>query len=64
VRLVENVPRVREKRGPYRVVVRKPGRKRPLGRPRLRLEDKLKFILRKEWTGFVWFGIGTSGELL
>jgi len=36
-----------EKRGVYRVLVGKPERKRPLGRPRLRWEDNIKTDLQE-----------------
>jgi hypothetical protein len=36
-----------ERRGVYRVLVGKPGRKRPLGRPRRRWEDNIKMDLKK-----------------
>jgi hypothetical protein len=35
-----------EKRNSYRVLVGKPERKRPLGRPRNRMEDNIKMDLR------------------
>jgi hypothetical protein len=35
-----------EKRNVYRILVRKPEGKRPLGRPRRRLKDKIKMDLR------------------
>jgi len=42
----------------------KPEGKRPLGRPRSRWEDKIKWILRKwdvgVWTGSSWFRIGAG----
>jgi hypothetical protein len=38
---------VREERNEYRVLVGKPGGKRPLGRPRHRWEDTVKGILEK-----------------
>jgi hypothetical protein len=37
---------MREKRNTYRILVRKPERKRPLGRPRCRWEDNIKMDLR------------------
>ena len=49
-----------ERRGLYRVLVRKSGGKRPFGRPRRRWEEV-------EWgavTGLIWLGIGTGGEHL
>jgi hypothetical protein len=36
-----------ERRGVYRVLVGKPERKRPLGRPRLRWEDNIKMDLQE-----------------
>jgi len=46
------------RRGVYRVVVRKPEGKRPLGRPRRRWEDNIKMDLQKEgWGGMDWFDL-------
>jgi hypothetical protein len=42
MRWAEHVARVRERRVVYRVLVRKPEGKRPLGRPRRRWEDNIK----------------------
>jgi hypothetical protein len=36
-----------EERGEHRMLVGKPDRKRPLGRPRRRWEDNIKIIFRK-----------------
>jgi hypothetical protein len=48
--------------------MRKPEGKRPLGRPRRRLEDNIKMDFRKwdvgVWTGLIWLRIGTGGVLL
>jgi hypothetical protein len=38
---------MRERRGIYRVLVGRPEGKRPLGRPRHRWEDILRWIFRK-----------------
>jgi hypothetical protein len=38
---------MREERGVYRVLVRRPEGKRPLGRPRRRWEDNIKMDLRE-----------------
>jgi hypothetical protein len=38
-------------RGVYRVLVRKPERKRPLGRPRRRWEDNIKMVLQEVGCG-------------
>jgi hypothetical protein len=59
-----------EKRNAYRVLVRKPEGKRPLGGPRCRWVDNIKICLREiGWDGMVWIGsiwlrIWTSGGLL
>jgi hypothetical protein len=57
-----------EGRGVRNVLVGKPEGKRPLGRPRRRLEDNIKIIFRK-WegvvgTGWSWLRIGTGGGRL
>ena len=54
-----------EGKGVYRVLVRKPEGKRPVGRPRCRWEDNIKMDLQ-EWeevvgTGWSWLRIGTGG---
>jgi hypothetical protein len=50
-----------------RLLVGKPERKRPLGRPRHRRVGDIKInFVEKVWdflTGFVWLRIETSGEL-
>ena len=43
--------RMGESRGVYRVLVRKPEGKRPLGRPRYRWEDNIKMDLREVGCG-------------
>jgi hypothetical protein len=47
------------------VLVGKPEGKIPLGRPKRRWEDKLRWVFRKwdvgEWTGSNWLRIGTGG---
>jgi hypothetical protein len=56
------------KRIMYRLQVRKPEGKRPLGRPRCRWVDNIKMDLGEVdgviWTGLAWFRIGSGGELL
>jgi hypothetical protein len=52
--------------GVQRVLVGKPEEKRPVGRPRRRWEDILKWIFRK-WkgvvgTGWSWLRIGRDGR--
>jgi hypothetical protein len=41
-------------RGVYRVLVRRPEGKRPLGRPRRRWEDNIKLDLREMFYGANW----------
>ena len=40
-----------EGREVYRVLVRKPEGKRPLGRPRCRWEDNIRMDLQEDWIG-------------
>jgi hypothetical protein len=51
----------------HKILIGKPERKRPLGRPRHRWED-VRMILGKQggkvWTGCMWFRIQTTGGLL
>jgi hypothetical protein len=59
-----------EKRNAYRILAEKPEGKRPLGRPRRRWVNNIKMDLREtgwdgmDWTGLIWFRIGTSRGLL
>jgi len=46
MRLAGHVARMRESRGVYSVLVRKPEEKRPLGRPRHRWKDNIKICLQ------------------
>ena len=63
--LVEQVARMGEGSGVYRVLVGKPEGKRPLGRPRSRWEDNIKMDLQDVhvavWTGSSWLRIGKGG---
>jgi len=45
MRWAGHVARMGERRGVYRVLVGKPGGKRPLGKTRLRREDNIKMDL-------------------
>jgi len=49
-------------RNEYKILVRKPEKKRPLGQPRHRWDDNMKMDLGeigwKVWTGFIWLKIG------
>ena len=65
MRWVGHVARMGEGRGVHRFLVGKPEGKRPLGRPRHRWEDNIKWFLRT-WegvlgTGWSWLRIGTCG---
>jgi hypothetical protein len=48
MRWTDNVARIGELRNAYRILVGKPKRKRPLGRPRGRWVDNIKMDLREE----------------
>jgi hypothetical protein len=52
----------------YKVSVRKPEGKRPLGRPRRRWEHGIRMCVGEigwgVWSGFSWLRIGTVGGLL
>jgi hypothetical protein len=50
MRWAEHVTKMEERKGAYRVFVGKPERRRPLGRPRHRWEENLKWIFEK-WAG-------------
>jgi len=54
-----------EKRGVYRVLVGKPGGKKPFGRPRCRWGIILRWIFGKwdvgAWNGSSWLRIVTGG---
>jgi hypothetical protein len=56
---------MRERRAAYRLLMRIPEGKRPLGRSRRRWEIMLKRIFRKgaeeAWTGLIWLRIGAGG---
>ena len=60
-----HVARMVEDIGVHRVLVGKPEGKRPLGRPRRRWEDNIKWIFRKSegvvGTGWSLLRIGTDG---
>jgi len=52
----------------YKILVRKPEGKRPLGRPGHRWESNIRMDLRevggRVWIGLIWLRIVTSGRLL
>jgi hypothetical protein len=57
-----------ERRGAYRALVGKPEGRRPLGRPRRRWEEILKWIFERlgvgAQIGLIWLRIVTGGLLL
>jgi hypothetical protein len=53
-----HVARIGEKRNAYRILVRKPEGRRPLGRPRRRRVDNIKMDLRETgWYGMDWIDL-------
>jgi hypothetical protein len=68
MRWAGHVARMGEERKMYKVLVGKPGGKRPLGRPRHRWEDGIRMDLREiglgVWIGIDWLRTGTGGGLL
>jgi hypothetical protein len=54
-----------DRKGAYRVLVGRPEGRRPLGRPRHRWEEILKWIFKtwdgEERTGLIWLRIKTGG---
>jgi hypothetical protein len=61
---VGHVARIGESRKAYKVLVVKPERTRPLGRPKRRWEDGIKMNVREIGWGGGGLRIGTSGGLL
>jgi hypothetical protein len=58
MRWAGHVARMGEERGVYRVLVRKPEGKRPLGRPRRRWLDNIRTDLQEVGCGYmVWIGL-------
>ena len=58
-----HVARMAEGRGLYRVLVRKPEGKRPLGRPRRRWEDNIKMDLQAvECGGMDWIDLAQDRD--
>jgi hypothetical protein len=60
---VGHVARMGEERSVYRVLVGKPGGKRPLGRPRLKWEDGIRVKLRKVgWGNVEWIQLAQNRD--
>jgi hypothetical protein len=63
MRWTGHVTRMREMRNAYRILVGKPGGKRPLGRPRNRLEDNIERDLREiGWDGMHWIDLAQDRD--
>jgi hypothetical protein len=63
MRWAGHVARIGEKRNAYRILVGKPERKRPLGRPRYRWVDKIEMNLRGTgWGGMDWINLAEDRD--
>jgi hypothetical protein len=63
MRWAGNIARNGEKRNAYRILVGKPERKRPLGRPTLRWENNIKMDLRGiGWGGMDWIDLAQDRD--
>jgi hypothetical protein len=63
MRWAGHVARMGEKRNPYRILVGKPERKKPLGRPRCRLADSIKIDLREKGSdGMDWIDLARDRD--
>jgi transcription termination factor 2 len=63
MRWAGHVARMGEKRIAYRILVRKPGGRRPLGRPRRRWVDNIKMDLREiGWDGMDWVDLAQDKD--
>jgi len=63
IRWAGHVTHIREGRVFYRVLVGKPERKRPLGRPRFRWENNIKIDLHEvEYGGMDWFELSQDRD--
>jgi hypothetical protein len=58
MRWAEHVARIRKKGNAYRILVRNPDGKRPLGRPRRRWEDNIRMDIREiGWGDVEWINL-------
>jgi hypothetical protein len=63
IRWAGHVAQTGEKRNVYRILVGKPERKRPLGRPRSRWVDSIKMDLREiGWDGMDWIKLAQDRD--
>jgi hypothetical protein len=64
MRWTGHVTHVRDRKGSYRVVVGKPERNRPLGRPRHRWKDNIKLHIQEVgWVGMDWIVLAQNREM-
>jgi len=65
MRWAEHVTRIGPKRNADRVLVEKPQRNRPLGRPRRRWEDNIEVNLKeKTWERVDWIHVAQDMDML
>jgi hypothetical protein len=58
-----HVAQIGENRNAYRILVGKPGSKRPLGRPRHRWADNIEMDLREiGWDGMYWIDLAQDRD--
>ena len=63
MRWAGHVARMGEERGVYRVLVRKPEAKRPLGKPRRRWVDNIRMDLQDMGCGYMdWIGLAQDRD--
>jgi hypothetical protein len=62
MRWVGHVARIGEKRKAYRLLVGKPERKRPLGRPRRRWLDNMMDLGEVGWGDVDWIGVAQDSN--
>ena len=63
MRWAGHVARTLDRRGSYRVLVERPGRKRPHGRSRLRWEDNSKMDRQEVgWGGMDWIALAKDKD--
>ena len=63
MRWAGHVARMGEERGTYRVLMRKPEGKRPLGKPRRRWVDNIRMDLQEVGCGYVdWIGLAQDRD--
>ena len=63
MRWAGHVARIGEERGMYRVLVRKPEGRKPLGRPRLRWVDNIRMYLQEVGSGYMdWIALAQDRD--